>query len=667
MNLRPLTAILGLICTAGVACASGAQIQLVPQTSVSVADQRSTVTINTTVFTPSGGLVPDGTQVTFSASGGATLRDTVVTTVQGRARAVLVAPGVAGTSVVTATAPAYGAVSTTEIEFFSDRSLLDSAKEYIEVYAPGSMSYGPQTKVIMASAPDHGIHLRYREISIEADDLQLEVRTYEVRAKHAHVKMGKQEFETTDLYLKLNARKGYAYGHFSGPTVVGIKPFGPWFKAVVEPRDHFGFAGITSAGFHVPEANVVEDDVFTFKSLSEVESTVIQAKKAIAFPRKEVQFQDAVLTVGGAKAMKLALYRDSMGGSAGVTDQIVSVTDNHLSVNYPYYLTLKPGEMSLLRFRTGQSYGRGIGSTNRVSLDYELNWNKGDNMDGGFVFSGLARKDWNIQVRQYLRFKDDTTLYANLEVPAAKGLFGTTSLNRQFKGFGVSLGANANQTLHGPRFDNKQVALNVETDPIKTGKFPARLYWGMQASYNQSTNDITGTHSENGAGLEVRSQLLPQHLDKNSTFNMGVRVLRTFAGTQQPLVMTASASVTRSINRNANILLTYDYNNDGFNSRLVGMHSLNLNANLDVGKFHFSGYALRSLDADRLTYFFDSSYRFGARWSLMYSHTFSEFLGERSLEYYPTLAYDIGGRQIGLTWSNRTKRFGIQLLGASLN
>jgi len=666
MKSRPFLALFGLLTLSAAAFGVGAQIQLLPQTSVSVADSRSTVTINATIYTASGNLVPDGTQVVFSASNGS-IRDQIVTTQQGRVRAVLVAPGTPGTCIVTATAAAYGAVSTTEIEFFSDRSLLDTAKEYIEVYAPGDLSYASKAKVITASAPDQGIHLRYREVEIDADDLQLNVPTYEVRAKHAHVKMGKIDFETPNLYIKLNARKGYAYGHFQGPTLVGLKPYGPWMKPIVEPKDHFGFAALTPAGLKAPDLGANEDYAFTFASLQDDETTVIQAKKAIAFPRKEVQFQQATIFVGGAKALKLPLYRDAMNSNQSYTEQIVSVNNNQLSVNYPYYLSLKPGTSSLLRFRTGDTYGRTSSGTGRVSLDYELNWNKGDNVDGGLVFSGIARKDWNLALRQYVRMNDGTTLYANVEVPASRALFGSASLSRQFKGFGLSLNGIANHSFTGPRFDTKSVSLAAESNAIKAGSLPFRLYFGVAANTQSTSNSVSGPLHQDALGVAMRAQLVQQRLDRNSSLNANFRIVRNLTGSEQPLGITGSATISRAINRNANILLTYDYNNDGFNSKILGQHSLNLNANVDVGKLHFSGYALRSLDVNRLTYFFDASYRFSQRWSFLYSHTFSAFLGDSFLEYYPTLAYDIGGRQIGLTWNNRTKRLGFQFLGVPLN
>lgn len=663
MNLRHLLAIIAFALVAAMAPASGVQIQLTPQTSVSVADQRSTITISAIIYTAGGSLVPDGTQVSFQASAGS-FRDPVVTTTQGRAQAVLVAPGTPGTCVVTAMAN--GSISTTDIEFFSDRSLLNSAKEYIEVYSGTAIVYGAKTKVMTAAAPEGGVHLRYREVSIDADDLQLNVPTYEVRAKHAHVKMGKFDFETPNLYLKLNARKGYAYGKFLAPTVTSVKPKGPWFDPVIQKEDHYGFASIEPSGFKPAEPGMNEDTAFTFASVSDEEVTIIQAKKAIAFPRKEVQFQDAELIVGGAKAMRLPLYRDSMTSTGEVTDQIVTINDNHVTVNYPYYLSLKPGTSSLLRFRTGENYGRGIGASNRVSLDYELNWNQGDDMDGGMVFSGLARKDWDLSFRQYLRFKDDTSMYFNVDTPAGKGLFGSFNANKQFSGMGLSLSAVESRSFTGPHFDSRTISLNAESNPIKAGR-DLRFYFGADANTQRTSNDVTGSLNQHGMGATLRAQLLPQHLDKNSTFNLSVRGVRNFSGTEQPYQLAADATISRAISKNFNVLLSYDYINDGFSSKILGQHSLNLNANLDLGNFQFSGYALRSLDADRLTYFFDSSYKFSQRWYLMYSHTFTEFLGDKSLEYYPTLAYNLGGRLIGLTWSNRTKRFGIQLLGAPIN
>lgn len=201
MRLPKLLSFILVTAMASLLYAGNAQLKLTPDTTVSVSDNRSTVTITALLYTNKGDLVPDGTQVVFEAQG-ATFRESVLTTVQGRARAVLVAPGTPGTVKVTASALAYGATSTCEIEYFADRSLLSSAKEYVEIYSKNAMAYSPYVKRLTASSPDQGVRLRYREIQIDADDLQFDVPAYAIKAKNAHVKMGRQEFDAVDLQDK---------------------------------------------------------------------------------------------------------------------------------------------------------------------------------------------------------------------------------------------------------------------------------------------------------------------------------------------------------------------------------------------------------------------------------------------------------------------------------
>jgi hypothetical protein len=51
----------------------------------------------------------------------------------------------------------------------------------------------------------------------------------------------------------------------------------------------------------------------------------------------------------------------------------------------------------------------------------------------------------------------------------------------------------------------------------------------------------------------------------------------------------------------------------------------------------------------------------------MGSYTFDKYLSDTYLDYNATIAYRLGIREIGVTWSHRTKRFGIQVFGASFN
>ena len=326
--------------------------------SMSVADARSTVTVTAVIVNSKGSPVPDGTQVTFSTTLGS-FRSEVATTTGGRAQAILVAGGVPGTAIITVRVPG-APPATYEFEFLSDRSLLSSAKEYVEIVAPGYMTYSQDDKIIGAAGANHGVHIRYRDVEIEADDMQYNIQAYELRLKKAKVKFGEVNQNFDECYIKLNQRKGFGTTTYVGPTAVSLKGYGRGFQFVNEDRQKYGLVELTSSGLR-PATKQLSSTLFSFQDIS-ASMSMVSAKKAVVFPRKEVQFQRAEVLVGGVKVLKMPLYSVSLtNGASLVTDQIVQVNDNQLAVDYPYYLSLKPGETSVLRFRTGERYGRGTG------------------------------------------------------------------------------------------------------------------------------------------------------------------------------------------------------------------------------------------------------------------------------------------------------------------
>ncbi|HRK21973.1 MAG TPA: Ig-like domain-containing protein, partial [Fimbriimonadaceae bacterium] len=109
--------------------------------SISVADGRSTVTISAEIRDTNGSLAPNGTQVVFSATLGCTFREPVVKTQNGIAHAILEAGSIPGTVRITATALAYNATTSLDYELVSDRSLLSTAKEFVEIVADTKLLY----------------------------------------------------------------------------------------------------------------------------------------------------------------------------------------------------------------------------------------------------------------------------------------------------------------------------------------------------------------------------------------------------------------------------------------------------------------------------------------------------------------------------------------------
>ena len=75
----------------------------------------------------------------------------------------------------------------------------------------------------------------------------------------------------------------------------------------------------------------------------------------------------------------------------------------------------------------------------------------------------------------------------------------------------------------------------------------------------------------------------------------------------------------------------------------------------------------KGLDVDRLSYNLDASYRLNDLMRLSYAYTYERFYGAGYLDYSFVFGYRVGYREIGLTWSHKTKRLGIQVLGATFN
>ncbi|MCO5298295.1 MAG: Ig-like domain-containing protein [Fimbriimonadaceae bacterium] len=661
-------ALVAAVLAVALCSADTALIRLTSYPTVTVADGRSTVTISAEVRTRDGRFVPDGTQVVFTTDLG-TFRDNVVRTVNGVARAILVAGGLPGTAKITARTLAFQNASTTlEMDFLSDRSQLSTAKEYIEIVAPRHLMYSTDLKIIGAADPDERVAVRYRDIVIEAADVQVDVPNYEVRARKAHLHIGDVDQEFEELYLKLNTRKGYGVTTLPRRDLK-IVGSGKWFRFEAgEEHLRVGTAKIATSGLTpMSSTDALPYGAFTFQDLT-TSQTLIAAKKAVAFPRKEIQFHKADIVMGGIRMMSLPLFQVSVYGTTPlITEQIVNVNDNQLGINYPHYLSLKPGETSLLRFTTGQRYGRGLATSGGAFLDYELNWNRGDEMDGGMTVSGIGRSDWGLGVRQYLQVDDRTTGFAQVEFPAHRSVFGSASLSRQFDGFQMSLSGNATTTLRGAEFATEQYALVAEKDPTKVGKLPIRLYYGLTATHSETHASLLD-HSQTGVGARIRSQLLPQHLDRTTELNAEFSVSHlTGNNVQQGLTLYGSATISKRLSSAAWLATTYRYAEDGFNSFYTGRHQISLQGSYYGGRTNLSLSANRSLDIQRLSLEADMGYRLSDLWRLRYSYTYDRYLGDTYLDYYISLGYRIGFREIGLVWSKRTNRLGIQLLGASFD
>lgn len=663
--MRQLKAIVGimLIMLSAFAFCGSATIMLTSFPDMSVADGKSTATISAELRDQGGNLVPDGTRVVFSSDIGS-FREALTETQHGIARAVFVAGSVPGVAKITVSAISYQATGTLDYELVSDRALLSSAKEYAEITGPNDLQYSVDYKTVGASGPGQTAVLIYKDIEIRADDLQMYVPNYEVRAKKAHLKIGSYKGDFPELYIRLNRRTGYGLATYRYKPLA-LKPMDGAFAFEEQPeQEAYGIAEIDAAGVKKP-SDYVQRAIFDFTDLS-TSASYVTAKKAYAYPRKSIQFQKADVFVGGARIMRMPFYEVSILGQPKViTDNYVNFNDNQIALNYPYYLSLKPGMTSLLRLQTGTSGGRETTVNRGTFLNYELNWDHGDDMQGGFQFQGIGRKDWGLAFNQYLRFKDGSDFNGQIQFPAHSAIWGNVSYDKQFKGYSFDLTASDTHTVDGPASSSQDFVASIQSNPIKVDShFKATV--SVQASKSMSSALDTFSESQSAFGPKLQITSSPYYIDRDTTFTPTLSFSKLFG---QNVLSGLTTAASLSLNRNikyGGVTFTYDYLNDGFNSNFIGKHQLSSRLLYNPGRFTFQAFAAKALDIDRVNYQLDTGWVLGRDWRLAYSYTFERYLGESFLDYNFVLGYTIGYREFGLTWSLRTKRFGIQVLGTTI-
>ena len=683
-------------CVGATARADQKLVRLSSFPTVALADGRSQISIDIEVRDTGGRAVPDGTQVVLSSTLGAYFRENIVRTSGGFARAQLTAGGTPGIAKITATVLGDAATPTVlEFEFVADRKLLASAEETVEVFAGETLEYTYDTRLLAASGPGQKAKLRYRDLLIEADDLQYSLQTGEVRARNAKVKFAKETAVFPEFYTRLSSRKGIGTGVVKTrrpdamiPTGLmrfafvrertkdrtllipdGVKGFtvrtervhDGWELPPVEER--IGVLEISPAGIR-PTVNVMGARAFAFADLSESLSS-ITAKKATVFPRKLVNFARAELRISGQKVMTAGLYQLPLTAtpqSPIVTEQIVNVNNNQLGINYPYYLSLGSNTSSLVRFRTGQLYGRSTAVNRGAYLDYELNWNKGEEQIGGLHFTGMSRPDWSIGARQFMRLDAQSTLNAQVEMPAGRSIFGSANISRGFRGYQATLATNLNQSLRGPQLSTRDTTFVVERDPIPVPGLPLNLFLGVTASDSAISNEFT-SRRQTTAGARLRAQSNSIRLDANSSLTTSLQANR-FVGQTSGYATTlqATTALSRQFGPTASVLTTYDYTLDGYNDALLGRHRLSMQGAYNRGPANFSVFLTRSLDLDRQSLYADGSYRLSQQWRLGYSYTLDQYLGTSFRDYNVFIGYGAGLREVGLVYSQRTKRLGFQIL-----
>ncbi len=615
-------------------------IRLGAYPSISVADGRSTVTLSAELWTSGGERVSDGTVVRFVTTLGY-FREADIRTSAGTARAILVAPDTPGIATVSASAPGF-APTTIEIEFVKDRASLASATQYIEISCPEYLAYHPDIRVVSATGSPRKARVQYRDVKIEADDMQINLSTLVVVGVNAILKVGEEEVNCLRLRYDLSRKEGTAITRLEG---VG------------------GFYGLKRARV-VPVEREAGPNEFGFEDVG-VSTTSVHAERILAIPNREIQFHQARLYVGNTKVLSMPLYAmkpNTEPGSLG--DSVVSFLDGGVVVDYPYYLRLSPSERSLLRIRTGQSYGRGVNNSRGLFLDWENHYYYGDEMDGSLTLMGIGRSDMGLSWRHTQRIDDRTTAYAYVDFPGFRSVYGSLSAYRTFEGFTVSLSGNSTRSFRGTPSETQRLDINVDTPlkPLLPG-VPVNYTLGLTANVSRAR---FGSFQNSQEGFGVRSRFVLRPLPLWSGANlMGSLTVSQLWGknTGNAPGLLGNLTVTTPLERGT-LSLSYDYHRDPFVASFMGTHRVNALYSLNSRPLYVSLLAAKSLDIDSTTLYADAFYELSPLWRLGAQFSYDRFSGNLYRDETFVLGYTLGFRELRLTYSRSARKFGFELVNA---
>ncbi|MBL8060419.1 MAG: hypothetical protein JNK63_06850 [Chthonomonas sp.] len=647
-----------------ISAAQTASIQISTFPDAILADGSSTVAISVQVRNRNGSNVPDGTQVLFETTLGS-VRPNLVETKNGFAQTTLTSDQIAGIAKVTASVLAYRATATVEVKFAASKDELATEQFVATLVASNRLTYSTEKRIMRADGPGQKVHLIGPGFEIFADDLQYDVLGYVVIAKGAKLIVQEKTLELSTMSLNLRdlTGVGLAATKVKVPKIIAKHP---WFNIVAEERERHGPVKIAN-GEAVPSTEALDPTAFDFTDI-DGDVTLVYAKQATIFPTKEVQFRSATVDIQGSKLLRgVPLFRVSTQSVTPVlTEEFVRVSDNAFNVDFPYYLNLSAGDSTNLRFRYGTLYSRGFGATGGMYLDFERDWTLKGDQRGRFAFLGIGRKDWGLTARQSLNLWKDASAYLQADFPANRAISGSASADSRIgKTFRASYSGSAYYAVKGADYSSYDQTLSVRRDPIRLGKSPVSVNFGVLASMRNYETSSTSLFSRS-YGADVQALLATQSF-RDVTLNASGRVSQLWGyNVRNGLTTGLSATLASPIGPRGSMQLMYDFSDDYFSAQTVGKHRLAADMSFDTGNFYFYSFLSKSLDRDRYNLQGDLSYRFDKRWRIGLTGTHESFLGSRYSDYGAVLAFNLGLREIGISYSKQRNRIGFEILGTPI-
>jgi len=601
------------------------------------ADAKSVCTISVEVRDRDGNLVPDGTEVRFTATLG--VIEEIGQTSAGVARVKLVSSDIAGESVITATWLEGQAVSQTSV-LFGDAPVELQGPRYIEIEADEYLAYSVDYKIVEALGK---VRIRHRAMVLEADEAQVNLERGRIiarsRSRDEPIKVTANDhvFEADLLVCDITTFRGLLLSVGGGKAV-----------EVDLLRSSSGAAG--AGGTYMPEE-------LEFADLSN-SGVLIKAREATVFPNEKIQFKRANVYVDGKRMLSLPLYVLSLTGYQA-EEQYVGYSTGGLTLNLPMYYSLTPSSSGAFLIRHGESSGWGwYGQKPGWFLDMRQKYSTSTSQ-GTVRLSQITRKDWGAHISHSQRLGQRTQGYLYVDYAAHQDLYGMLNLNRSMDKFNMSL------NLYGSRFaegeDSMTSEFHLQTQAKRLGKLPLRYTLSSRTTYSTGYG-LNGERLTESLYGNMHSS--PIKLSRNLSLR-GSLGLGYLWGSERisGLSTLVTAVADWKLSKHSRMGLSYRFADRASVYRgPVGRQSLSANWRLSDGKkWRASLFFIKGLDYPVMNILGDFSYYISKDWRVGVRSTVNEF---GDLSYNDTelaLGRRLGTRELMVVWSKSEGKLMLEL------
>lgn len=621
-----------------------------------LADGRDYAEIIAEVRDSTGRFVPDGVMVSFStnlglfADGGPATRSG---TRAGVAR-IRITSQQKGTATITASVPG-GGFQRLELLFTDDPAETFQGNAHAVVTGRGSLLYAAAERVIEAlsrpqnpeAEPVREATVTFRNVKISAERLQVDCLANRVRASGSVlVERGKQRLECVRLSYDLLTGKGYAVVE-QGRALTPVTVEGPALTTTVSETG-------------------VAPKFFEMADLSEAR-LIIVARQIRYFPGDRLQFTRPRFYEDGGLLFSLPYYSLGLYSNQLFSEQFLSVGTQGVGVDFPLYYDLTPVSRGVFRLRYGERYGNTYARRPGFAMDVIQSYESPQasrRFSGELGFTGLTRGDWGFRWTHSHELGADTLTSMHLDFPQHRSMFGSANVSHRAGRLRFGLNASAFTTLRGLSSTGTQGDFYVETAPAKLSGTPMMYSFGGSTSVRRISSAGYGT-SGTTHGLQARAFAPSLRLDGSTTLSM-VLSANQFWRSRGPsgAGFIGSLNAVRTLGASRTLQLGYDYAEQP-GSAGEGRHRVSLSLNSTDRRWNVYLYNTLVTDTGALSVIGDMQYSLTARWRLGLSAAVQRYQGGSYTDIIGGIAYNIGGRDVVLSYSTFNHRIMLDLQATS--